>query len=112
MRKLLFSVILCLFAFLVVSAQTPAVKYVDALSLNMIGKFNQTTHPYHRADTTLYKFIPSENQLVRETAGLALSFKTNSSIIMVKTSYYYRANSTSTPYVAKSGYDLYIKSNG
>lgn len=57
-------------------------RFVDATTLNLIGKAQPTSQPYHRIDTVAYKgFTKSENQQVRCGAGLALVFKTNSSRI-------------------------------
>lgn len=98
-------------------AQTPKnVKYVftEAKDLNLIGKIHENTpNPYHRVDTVKYKgFTKSENLQVRCPAGLAVLFKTNSTVITVKTDYGHEWQSVSTMALAYRGYDLYIKKDG
>ena len=98
-------------------AQTPKnVKYVftEAKDLNLIGKIHENTpNPYHRVDTVKYKgFTKSENLQVRCPAGLAVLFKTNSTVITVKTDYGQEWKSVSTMALAYRGYDLYIKKDG
>ena len=97
-------------ALLTVWAAAAQVRFVDATTLNLIGKAQPTSQPYHRIDTVAYKgFTKSENQQVRCGAGLALVFKTNSSridLLPEYTSFVY--NGASTPRVASEGFDLYI----
>ena len=98
-------------------AQTPKdVKYVftEASELNLIGKIHDNTpNPYHRVDTVKYKgFTVSENRQVRCPAGMAVLFKTNSTVITVKTDFGWEWESVSTMPIAYRGYDLYIKKDG
>ena len=116
MKRSLFilSLILCSIAAL---AQTPKdVKYVftEASDLNLIGKIHkETPNPYHRVDTVKYKgFTVGENRQVRCPAGLAVLFKTNSSVITVKTDWGWEYSSVATMPIAYRGYDLYIKKDG
>ena len=92
---------------LTVWAAAAQVRFVDATTLNLIGKAQPTSQPYHRIDTVVYKgFTKSENQQVRCSAGLALVFKTNSSridLLPEYTSFVY--NGSSTPRVASEGFD-------
>lgn len=101
-------------ALLTVWAAAAQVRFVDATSLNLIGKAQPTSQPYHRIDTVAYKgFTKSENQQVRCGAGLALVFKTNSSridLLPEYTSFVYTGSST--PRVASEGFDLYIRKDG
>ena len=101
-------------ALLTVWAAAAQVRFVDATTLNLIGKAQPTSQPYHRIDTVVYKgFTKSENQQVRCSAGLALVFKTNSSridLLPEYTSFVY--NGSSTPRVASEGFDLYIRKGG
>ena len=97
--------------------QTPKnVKYTftEASDLTLIGKlFPDTPNPYHRIDTVKYKgFTKSENQQVRESSGIAVSFKTNSSVISIKTNYAYLYYGINTGGFSARGYDLYIKKDG
>lgn len=101
----------------IVFAQTPKnVKYsfTEAYTLNLIGKIHkETPNPYHRVDTIKYKgFSKGENAQVRCSAGLAVLFKTNSSVITVQTDYGYMNRGANTMGVSLRGYDLYIKKDG
>ena len=97
-------------------AQTPKnVKYAytEASDLNLIGKIIDTPNPYHRVDTVRYKgFTKGENEQVRSSAGLAVLFKTNSSVISVLSDYGYMNRATNTMGISLRGYDLYIKKDG
>lgn len=98
-------------------AQTPKnVKYTftEASDLTLVGKlFNDTPNPYHRVDTVKYKgFTKSENQQVRESSGIAVVFKTNSTTISVKTEYAYKHFGVNTTPISSRGYDLYMKKDG
>ena len=111
---LILGLILCSLAAL---AQTPKdVKYVftEASDLNLIGKIHkETPNPYHRVDTVKYKgFTTGENRQVRCPAGLAVLFKTNSSVITVQTDWGWEYSSVATMPIAYRGYDLYIKKDG
>ena len=111
---LILGLILCSLAAL---AQTPKdVKYVftEASDLNLIGKIHkETPNPYHRVDTVKYKgFTTGENRQVRCPTGLAVLFKTNSTVITVQTDWGWEYNSVATMPIAYRGYDLYIKKDG
>lgn len=100
-----------------VSAQTPKkvnYTYTEASDLTLVGKiFTDTPNPYHRVDTVKYKgFTKSENQQVRESSGIAVVFKTNSTTISVKTDYAFIYKSLNTGDYSGKGYDLYIKKDG
>lgn len=104
---------LCIAAF----GQTPKnVKYqfTEASDLNLIGKImDGTPNPYHRVDTLIYKgFTTGENRQVRCPTGLAVLFKTNSSVISVKTEWGWEYSSVATMPIAYRGYDLYMKKDG
>lgn len=109
---LVFGMVLCT---LIAFAQTPKnVKYVftEASDLNIIGKIIDTPHPYHRVDTVKYKgFTSGENYMVRCPVGLAVLFKTNSTVITVQTTFGQQSEHNSTMPLAYRGYDLYIKDN-
>ena len=98
----------------VMNAQTPKdVEFVftEASELNLIGKIHKDTpNPYHRVDTIRYKgFTKAENDQVRVSAGLAVLFKTNSTIISIKCEHKWSRTMSSTMLLASRGYDLYIK---
>jgi hypothetical protein len=94
-------------------AGTPAgtvISYTEAADLNLIGKMMETPVPYHRVDTVRYKgFTSGENFQCRVPSGLAVLFKTNSSVIKVKTQWGQLYSAVNTMGVAYRGYDLYIK---
>ncbi len=98
-------------------AQTPknvVYTFTEASDLNLIGKLIDTPNPYHRVDTVKYKgFTRDENEQVRCSAGLAVLFRTNSTVITVKADYgYMDMVNTNTMGTALRGYDLYIKKDG
>ena len=64
-------------------------KFTEASALTLTGQlFTDNPNPYHRLDTVRFKgFSKGENRLVREAAGLACAFRTNSTVITVKTQY-------------------------
>ena len=85
--------------------------YTEASSLGLGGKmFNDTPNPYHRIDTVIYKGM-TKGELFQATcsAGLNVTFSTNSSAIAVKTKWGKLWSSNSTMPIAYRGYDLYIK---
>ncbi len=101
----------------ILSAQTPKnakFTYTEASDLTLTGKlFPDTPNPYHRVDTVVYKgFTKGENLQVRESSGLAVVFKTNSSAINVKTEYGEIQYPMNTNGIGAKGYDLYIKKGG
>lgn len=113
MKRLLIAFAAAIFA-VSLYAQTPKnviYKFTEASDLNLIGKIQENTpNPYHRVDTVKYKgFTLSENRQVRSSAGLAVLFKTNSTVISVKTQYGWEYNAVNTMPIAYRGYDLYIK---
>lgn len=98
-------------------AQTPkSVEYVftEASELTLAGKlFPDTPNPYHRIDTVRYKgFTKGENQQVRESAGIAVMFTTNSSTISVKSEFSFLHYGLNSGAYTLRGYDLYIKKDG
>lgn len=115
MKQILLAVLL--FWACLMSGQTPSnVKYVftEASELTLIGKIHEDTpNPYHRVDTVKYKgFTEKENRQVRCPAGLAVLFRTNSTVITVQTDWGYEYSAVNTMPIAYRGYDLYIKKDG
>lgn len=101
----------------ILSAQTPKnveYSFTEASDLNLIGKIlKETPNPYHRVDTVRYKgFTKGENNQVRSSAGLAVLFKTNSTVISVLADYGYMNRAANTMGVSLRGYDLYIRKDG
>lgn len=116
MRSIFIAIGLLLCSYAAVGQTPEKVKYVftEASELTMIGKIHEDTpNPYHRVDTVKYKgFTASENLQVRCPAGLAVLFKTNSTVITVKTDWGYEYTGLNTMPLAYRGYDLYIKQDG
>ena len=85
--------------------------YTEASTLTLVGKlFPDTPNPYHRVDTLVHKgFTPTENLQVRESSGLAVAFRTNSTTITIRTKYGEMQYPTNTNGIAARGYDLYIR---
>lgn len=84
--------------------------YTEASDLNLIGKLIDTPNPYHRVDTSAYKgFTLVEANQVISSAGLAVLFTTNSSVITVKPEYGYMNGAENTMGLSLRGFDLYIK---
>ena len=97
------------------SLRAQDLKYIEASTLNLIGKpLPNTPNPYHRVDTLVFKgFNETENKQVRCPVGMAVLFRSNTSNISISTDWGYIYNSVSTMAIAYKGYDLYIKnSNG
>ncbi len=97
------------------SLRAQDLKYIEASTLNLIGKpLPNTPNPYHRIDTLVFKgFNKTENEQVRCPVGMAVLFRSNTSNISISTDWGYIYNSVSTMAIAYKGYDLYIKnSNG
>ena len=90
-----------------------ALTFTDAKQLTLIGKAVPNGAFFHRVDTAAFPDIPPVvKRLLTHSAGLAISFKTNSSKVAVKwctTSKKPGANMTA---IAYEGMDLYIKRNG
>ncbi len=115
MKRLITLIALALITLTAV-AQTPknvVYTFTEASDLNLIGKLIDTPNPYHRVDTVKYKgFTKGENNQVRCSAGLAVLFRTNSTVITVQTDFGYMNMGTNTMGTALRGYDLYIKKDG
>ncbi len=88
--------------------------FTEASGLTLVGKImDDTPNPYHRVDTSRYKgFTAAENRQVRCPAGLAVLFRTNSSVISVKTDFGWEYKALNTMPVSYRGYDLYIRKDG
>jgi len=88
--------------------------FVEASELTLVGKlFPDTPVPYHRVDTVIHKgFTPYENQQVRMSSGISVSFRTNSGSISVKADYGQTRSTRSSTYLTARGFDLYIKVDG
>ncbi|MCI1640325.1 MAG: SGNH/GDSL hydrolase family protein [Bacteroidales bacterium] len=111
MKTLLTATSVFLFAGATVYAQKHV--YTEASEFTLTGKIMETPDPYHRVDTVKYKgFTPTENQQVRNSSGIAVAFRTNSSSISIITKYGYTGFPDNTNGISARGYDLYIRHNG
>ncbi len=110
---LLFVVVCCLSSVNGYAAVKPKIRYVSAQQLTMVGKIKETSNFYHRMDTAFYSDIPDVVKLrLTRSAGLAISFKTNSNSISAKWSTNTHVLSPGLTSYAFRGLDLYIKRNG
>lgn len=106
--QLLFCFLLCLpFA---VKSQNTKIKFTDARQLTLIGKISESPVFYHRVDTLAFRKIPKNvKTLATLSAGMAISFKTNSSKIVTKWCTSPRSPTSNMTGIAFEGMDLYIK---
>lgn len=101
-----------LFAFFALdsSAQVPGRKYT---SLTVQGKAIETKNRFHRVDTAKYPLIPKNvKNLLTNSAGLFVSFKTNSHSISAKWCTSDKKASANMTAIAYEGLDIYIKKEG
>lgn len=94
-------------------AKNVKMKFVDATSLNLIGKALPTPVFSHRIDTNKYKgFTEGELRQAISGAGLALVFKTNSPVISLNPTFGWEIEAINTMPWAYRGFDLYIQQDG
>ena len=98
---------------MVTGARAQDLIYTEASDLTLTGKLLDTPNPYHRVDTVRFKgFTKSENYQVRNSAGIAVAFRTNSPTISVLTKYGEVSWPNNTGGYSARGYDLYIRRDG
>ena len=98
---------------MVTGARAQDLIYTEASDLTLTGKLIDTPNPYHRVDTVRFKgFTKSENNQVRNSAGIAVAFRTNSPTISVLTKYGNVGWPNNTGGYSARGYDLYIRRDG
>ncbi len=98
---------------MVTGASAQELIYTEASDLTLTGKLIDTPNPYHRVDTIRFKgFTKSENNQVRNSAGIAVAFRTNSPTISVLTKYGDVGWPNNTGGYSARGYDLYIRRDG
>lgn len=86
------------------------IQYTDARKLTLIGKAMPGNSFYHRIDTALYSKIPFKvKSILTHSAGLAISFKTNSRKITAKWTITNRKAADNMTPIMHKGVDLYIK---
>ncbi len=87
--------------------------YTDARQLTLIGKPLPDGPFFHRLDTAAFPAIPaSVKHLLTHSAGLAVSFRTNSTEIAAKWCTSARKPGNNMTAIAFEGMDLYIKRDG
>ena len=107
MRRLFFTFVLCLCAHICFAQ---AYRYTDAQKLTIVSKLLKTDNPYHRIDTKNYTgFTSGEVTQCRQSAGIAIAFKTNSDFIGIDAKYVKLNNKLDR---GMAGFDLYIRKDG
>ena len=107
MRRLFFTFALCLCAHICFAQ---AYRYTDAQKLTVVSKLLKTENPYHRIDTKNYTgFTSGEVTQCRQSAGIAIAFKTNSDFIGIDAKYVKLNNKLDR---GMAGFDLYIRKDG
>lgn len=117
MKNLIRNVWVCLglmvLPFTASGQQKDNITYVPAQELLLVGKATTEGEYFHRVDTAKYRTMPpTVKKLFTNSAGLAISFTTNSPVIKAKwivPDNYQLPNLTR---VAQKGLDLYIKRDG
>ena len=108
MKKSLLTLLACIVA-LGAMAQTPALKFVDAATLNIIGQAEPTGKPYDRINTEVHKVPENCVTYCGFSTGLAVLFTTDSPTITARwtTSQYMPGVNMSA--ITQKGLDLYIR---
>ncbi|WP_343531846.1 SGNH/GDSL hydrolase family protein [Pedobacter sp.] len=87
--------------------------FQDASNFYLYGKAANTPTPYHRVDTAKYNDLPPVvKQLLTNSTGLAICFKTNSTSIAAKWCVTDKKPANNMTLIAQKGLDLYIKKDG
>ena len=89
------------------------ITYVPAQELLLVGKATTEGEYFHRVDTAKYCTMPpTVKKLFTNSAGLAISFTTNSPVIKAKWMVPDNYQLPNLTRVAQKGLDLYIKRDG
>ncbi len=95
------------------SSHAQKVVFHNADDLYLYGKATNTSIRYHRIDTAKYSDLPKPvKNLLTNSAGLAICFKTNSKNISAKWCVTNRKAANNMTPIAQKGLDLYIKKDG
>ena len=85
-------------------------RYTDAQQLTVVSKLLKTSNPYHRIETRNYEgFTAGEVIQCRQSAGIAIAFRTNSDFIGVDAKYVKLSSRLDR---GMGGFDLYIRKDG
>ena len=111
MRRLIF---ICPFVFITfVSFSQDSLRFVDGGTLLMVGKAKQTDSIYQRIDASETKDMPKPVQgLAQNSAGIAILFETNSTMIRAKWKLAKEVYMTNMAPIGHSGLDLYCLKDG
>ena len=105
--------VFCIFAAACLCVQTAFAqeyKYTDAKELTMVSKLIPTQNPYHRIETDRYDgFTSGEATQCRQSAGIAIAFRTNSNYIGLDVKYTTLSSKLDR---GVCGFDLYIRKDG
>ena len=93
------------------AAKLPPLEFTSGHELTLINKLLPTPRRYARVDTLKYDGFTDyqRRDLVQLSAGLALTFETNSDCIYANIKFIQRQRHPSTPDMSAAGLDLYIK---
>lgn len=87
--------------------------YTSAQELLLVGKATSEGEYFHRVDTAKYHSMPPKvKKLFTNSAGLAISFTTNSPVIKAKWTVPDNPQLPNLTRIAQKGLDLYIKRDG
>lgn len=108
------SILTCLLAVIAfASFAQDSIRYTSAASLMMIGKAKQTDSIFQRIDSGDKKNMPKAVQaLARNSAGIAILFETNSTVIRAKWKLESEKFYSNMPPISHSGLDLYCLKDG
>ena len=85
-------------------------RYTDAKSLTVVSKLLPTSNPYHRIETSRYEgFTSGEAVQCRQSAGIAIAFRTDSDFIGIDVKYTTLSSKLDR---GMCGFDLYIRKDG
>lgn len=87
-------------------------KYVDASTLTVINKAQPGGGAFERLDVARYTLTDGADKVFRQSTGLAVVFRTNSSSISARWTTDYRTPRPITTDVFEDGLDLFIRHEG
>lgn len=108
-----FLVFFLFFVFIGRTQNQQKITYYPSNQFTMVGKIMDTQQPFHRIDTLKYTTLSSQVKTrMTRSAGLAISFKTNSNAIYAKWCTTSKSTSAGMTPIAYRGLDLYAKVDG
>lgn len=95
------------------NAQSEKLSYTKASAFGQTGQIFPTTNIFHRVDTAKYQKLPAiVKHLLTQSAGKAITFKTNSKIISARWCVSSKKQLVNLTPIVQKGLDLYIKRKG